>query len=275
MNPARIAYLGPPGTYSEQAAYGHYPGARLIAFPSVSRVVEAIESGLADGGVAAIENSIEGSVTDTIDVLVHGTDLKVCGEVLVRVEHCLMARAGSSLAEIHVVYSHPQALAQCRGYIEGELPRARVEPSHSTALAAAQAMSADGAAAIGTRRAAEIFGLEVLAEGIQDVALNMTRFVTIGREDAARSGDDKTSIAYSVEHRPGSLVRSLQAFADRGVNLTKIESRPSRTELGTYIFLVDCEGHREDPTVAEALAAVRDQSSFFKLLGSYPRARSG
>ncbi|HEX5939215.1 MAG TPA: prephenate dehydratase [Dehalococcoidia bacterium] len=273
MTQQRIGYLGPPGTFTEEAARQAYPDARLVAFPTVGRVSDAVQRGLVEVGVAAMENSIEGSVTDTLDVLLHNSDLKISAEILVHIEHCLMARAGTEPADVQVIYAHPQALAQCRGFLEREYGQARLEPMYSNALAAAQAVSVDGAAALASRRAADLYGAELLAQGIQDVPNNMTRFVALRPEDAAATGRDKTSIGYSVAPDvPGSLVASLQAFSNRTINLTKIESRPSRQHLGEYIFLVDCEGHREDSNVAEALAEVEAQASFFKILGSYPRS---
>jgi prephenate dehydratase len=272
----RVGYLGPPGTFTEEAARRSYPEARLVAFPTVARVSDAVDRGLVDVGVAAIENSIEGSVTDTLDVLLHVSDLKISAEILVPIEHCLMARAGTAASDVQVIYAHPQALAQCRNFLEREYGHSRLEPMYSNALAAAQAVSVDGAAAIASRRAADLYGAELLAEGVQDVANNMTRFVALTPEDAPRSGRDKTSIGYSVAPDvPGSLVASLRAFSERLINLTKIESRPSRHHLGEYIFLVDCEGHRDDTGVGEALDEVKAQSSFFKVLGSYPRASEG
>jgi prephenate dehydratase len=268
----QVAYLGPPGTFTEEAARRQYPDARLMAFPSVARVAEAVEKGLAERGVAAIENSIEGPVTDTLDVLIHGSDLKICAEILVSIEHCLMVRAGTDRSDIKVIYAHPQALAQCREYLSREYAAARLEATYSNALAAAQAVSSDGAAAIASRRAAELYGADIMAENIQDIASNVTRFVAVGHEDSPPTGDDKTSIAYSVVDTPGSLVASLKAFAERSLNLTKIESRPSRTNLGVYIFLIDCQGHRQEPAVRYALEEVKDQTFFFKILGSYPRS---
>lgn len=276
MNNQRVGYLGPPGTFTEEAARRKYPESRLIAFPTVGRVSDAVERGLVEVGVAAIENSIEGSVTDTLDVLLHNSELKICAEILVPIEHCLMARAGTAPSDVQVIYAHPQALAQCREFLEREYGSARLEPMYSNALAAAQAVSVDGAAALASRRAADLYGAELLAEGVQDVANNMTRFVALGAEDSPPSGQDKTSLGYSVPADvPGSLARSLQAFSGRSINLTKIESRPSRHHLGEYIFLVDCEGHRSDEQVKDALAEVEDQSSFFKVLGSYPRSSEG
>ena len=273
MTPQRVGYLGPPGTFTEEAARQSFPDARLVAFPTVGRVSEAVERSLVEVGVAAIENSIEGSVTDTLDVLLHNSELKITAEILVRIEHCLMARAGTEPADVQVIYAHPQALAQCRSFLEQQYGHARLEPMYSNALAAAQAVSVDGAAALASRRAADLYGAELLAEGVQDVANNMTRFVALRPEDAAATGKDKTSIGYSVAPDvPGSLVASLQAFSTRSLNLTKIESRPSRHHLGEYIFLVDCEGHRADKAVAEALDEVKAQASFFKVLGSYPRS---
>lgn len=272
----RVGYLGPSGTFTEEAARAYDGSARLLAFPTVTQVVEAVEAGLADQGVVALENSIEGAVTEVLDVLLHRTSLHICAELLLPVSHCLLVRAGTRPEDVKVICSHPQGLAQCRRYLERHFGRARLEAAHSTALALAQALTVEGAAAIGTRRAAELYGAEVLAEGIQDEASNVTRFVVVAEEDSPPTGDDKTSIAFSVPHdRPGSLVEALVEFSRRSINLTRIESRPSRESLGRYIFLVDLQGHRQDPLVAEALAQVQAKSSLFKLFGSYPRYAEG
>jgi prephenate dehydratase len=170
-----------------------------------------------------------------------------------------------------VIYSHPQSLGQCRKYLEAAFPDVRTEAALSNAEAVVIMLKTPGAAAIAPARAAEIYGAQIEEAGIQDSRVNKTRFVAIGREAAARSGQDKTSVAFAVTHdRPGTLVSVLHEFADRGINLTKIESRPSRSELGVYVFLIDCDGHRDDPLVAQALAAVKEQSNFFKIFGSYP-----
>lgn len=269
----RLAYLGPPGTFSEEAALRYQPNAERISCPTEAAVAAAIESAQADEGVLAIENSLEGSVTRTLDILVHDTQLVIRHELILPIEHCLIARAGTDTSQIRAVYAHPQALGQCRKYIERCLPDAEQHASLSNAAAVEHVVSISGAAAIGPARAAEVYGAQVLARGIQDNAHNKTRFVVLSPSDAAPTSHDKTSIAFTVAHdRPGTLVDVLHEFSDRGINLTKIESRPSREELGIYVFLVDLEGHRTEPVVAEALEAVRAKAHFFRVLGSYPRS---
>ncbi len=268
----RLAFLGPPGTFSEEAALLYDSHAQMAPFNSVAAVAAAVESGLADEGIIAIENSLEGTVTDSVDVLVHESGLSIRGELVLPIRHCLLAPPGLEAAGVKVIFSHPQALAQCRRFLERCFPRAQVEAALSTAAAVEQMMEHQDAAAIATRRAAEIYGAQVLAQDIQDNRLNQTRFVVIGPTDGAPTGRDKTSIAFTVAHdRPGTLVGVLQEFSQRQINLTKIESRPAKQELGIYIFLVDLEGHRADPAVAEALAAVKAKAFFFKIMGSYPR----
>jgi prephenate dehydratase len=268
----RLAYLGPPGTFSEQAALLHDPQAQLLPFSSVAAVAAAVDSGMADEGVAAIENSLEGSVNETLDILIHESGLSICRELVLPIEHCLLAAPGTSSPDVRIIYSHPQALGQCRRFLARCFPEAQVEAALSTTAAVEQMLSQEGAAAIATRRAAEIYGAEVLARGIQDNPSNKTRFVVMTPHDCPPTGRDKTSIAFTVAHdRPDTLVNVLHEFSDRQINLTKIESRPSKEELGVYIFLVDMDGHRADPEVAEALERVREQAFFFKVFGSYPR----
>jgi prephenate dehydratase len=185
-----------------------------------------------------------------------------------------MVKPGTPRDSIDVVYSHPQSLGQCRRYLEANFPRARTEASLSNAAAAGVAMKTPRAAAIGPARAAELYGAEILERGIQDSPINKTRFLVLARESGPPSGHDKTSIAIAVAHdRPGTLVSVLHEFSDRDINMTKIESRPSGEELGIYIFLIDVEGHRLDPMLAQALAAVKEQASFFRVFGSYPAWR--
>jgi prephenate dehydratase len=268
----RLAYLGPPGTFSEEAALLHDPQAQLLPFSSVAAVAAAVDSGMADEGVAAIENSLEGSVNETLDILIHESGLSICRELVLLIEHCLLAAPGTSSSDVRVIYSHPQALGQCRRFLERCFPKAQLEAALSTTAAVEQMLSLEGTAAIATRRAAEIYGAQVLARGIQDNPSNKTRFVVLTPHDCPPTGRDKTSIAFTVAHdRPGTLVNVLHEFSDRQINLTKIESRPSKEELGVYIFLVDMDGHRADPPVAEALERVREQAFFFKVFGSYPR----
>lgn len=268
----RLAYLGPAGTFSEEAALSYDGDARLLPFASVAAVAAAVDSGMADEGVAAIENSLEGSVNDTLDVLIHESALSICHELVLPIEHCLLAAPNTLSTEIKVVYSHPQPLGQCRHFLERCFPKADLTAALSTAAAVEEAVAHQGTAAIGTRRAAEIYGAQILAHGIQDNPSNKTRFVVLAPKDRPASGCDKTSIAFSVAHdRPGTLVGVLHEFSDRQINLTKIESRPSKQELGVYIFLLDMDGHRTDPAMAQALDKVREQAFFFKVLGSYPR----
>ena len=268
----RTGYLGPPGTFGEQAALHHDHEATLVPFPSHTAVVQAVLQGLVDEGIAAVENSLEGAVSETLDALLRSEGVFVNTELVLPIEHNLIAAPGIRLEDIKVVLSHPIALPQCRIFLEAHLPRARLEAALSTAAAVQSAVSLPGAAAIGTRRAAELTGGVVLAAAIQDVATNKTRFLVLSRQDAEPSGDDKTSIAFTVPHdRPGSLLSVLEELAGRGINLTRIESRPSREDLGIYVFLVDFQGHRRDALVAEALEAVRAKSQTLRLFGSYSR----
>ena len=272
----RLAFLGPPGTFSEEAALKYDPSAALVPMATITAVTSAIESGMADIGIVPVENSLEGPVTETLDILVHSPNpLSIQNEAVLPIEHYLLVRPGTKAEAVKVLFAHPQALAQCRGFVERCFPKATVEAALSNSAAVEEMMSRDNAAAIGTRRAAEIYGAEVLAKGIQDRSPNLTRFVVLGREDHAPTGDDRTSIAcaFVVEDRPGLLVGALKEFSERAINLSKIESRPSREKLGTYIFLMDVDGHRSEEPLATALAAVKEQCSFFRVLGSYPKYR--
>ncbi|HEX6970821.1 MAG TPA: prephenate dehydratase [Limnochordia bacterium] len=288
MSAAAIAYLGPEGTFTQEAALAYVRRAldrqrqgevsepTLIPLPSIPDVLHEVAGGHAGSGVVPLENAIEGSVVLTLDLLIHEVDLKIRGEIVIPVRHNLMARPGLRLADIRSVISHPQALAQCRRRLRELLPGVPTQPALSTAEAARQAAAQEGAAAIGTALAARLYGLNILVPDVQDVSENATRFCVVGRELAERSGYDKTSIVFAFpEDRPGQLCDALSEFASRGVNLTKLESRPARRTLGEYLFIADCEGYWTDPPLAAALAAVRAKSGFFKVLGSYPRARYG
>jgi len=267
----RVAYLGPAGTNSEVAALRAYPDAEHVPCPTIVAAVRALEAEQADRAVVPIENSLQGTVTDTVDLLVHDDGIAICGELVLPIEHCLMVQPGTDRAAIDVIYSHPQSLGQCRRYLEAHFPRARTEAALSNAEAVAVMMRTPGAAAIGPARAADIYGARIIERGIQDSRVNKTRFVALAREGAPPTGRDKTSLAFAVAHdRPGTLVSVLHEFSDRQINMTKIESRPSGEELGVYIFLIDIEGHRDDSLVAQALAAVKEQADFFKVFGSYP-----
>lgn len=268
----RVAYLGPAGTFTEAAAALYNPDAQLLPFQSEATVAAAVESGDADECVLPIENSLAGSVTRTVDVLVHDSQLAIRRELILPVELCLIVPPGTKSTDIRVIYSKPEALNQCRQFLDRHYPGARQEAALSTTAAVETALAEEGAAAIGAARAAELYQAEVLTRGVQDGKGNKTRFVVLSRNDSERTGADKTSIAFSVPHdKPGTLMDVLQVFADRSINLTKIESRPSREGLGIYIFLIDLDGHRTDRQVREALAAVEEKAHFFRLLGSYPR----
>ncbi|MEW6574066.1 MAG: prephenate dehydratase [Bacillota bacterium] len=268
----RVGFLGPSGTFTEQAmarffSEKEYEG---VPFNEIPELIKAVASGAVTAGVVPVENSVEGSVNVTLDLLLRDEAVLITGEVVLPVIHCLLARKASP--GFKRVLSHPHALAQCREYLERELPNAVREATTSTAEAARLvATSPEPLAAIGTEGAAAQYGLVVVARGIQDAAENETRFLVIGREPATRTERDKTSVAFSLVHdQPGVLYTALGEFASRGINLTKIESRPARRSIGHYIFFVDCEGHQEDPPLAEALTAIKKQSTFFKVLGSYP-----
>jgi prephenate dehydratase len=271
-----IAYLGPPGTFSEEAALawaGGRPSTGLLPLASIPAVVTAIETGAATLGALPVENLLEGSVNYTLDLLIHETSLQIAGEIVIPIRQCLAARAGLSLADIKVLYAHPQSLGQCRKFVERCLPGVATVASLSNSAAPAEAMAADGpAAAISTRRAAELTGATILARDIADNLGNVTRFITLAQQDAPPTGDDKTSFCFGYsEDRAGTLVGSLLELAEEQINMTKLESRPSKAVLGQYIFLVDINGHREDAHVARALERIRARTGMFKVFGSYPR----
>ncbi|AKV02924.1 Chorismate mutase I [Labilithrix luteola] len=269
--PLRVAYLGPEGTFSQMAAR-HLFGlsARYRECATIDAVFDAVQSRDATYGVVPIENSTEGAVSMTSDALLDG-QLLIRQEYILPVSHCLLTRA-SSLSAIDTVYSHPQALAQCRLWIAKHLPRAQVVQTTSTAAAAREAQADDRAAAIGAAIASEIHDVPILSRNIQDRPENATRFVVLGHDDAKPSGRDRTTLAFGVTHHEGALRRVLTEFETAGVNLTRIESRPSRQKAWQYVFLVDVEGHRDSPELAKALKGARHSATFVKVIGSYPRS---
>jgi prephenate dehydratase len=269
----RLAYLGPAGTYSEEAALKYDSGAALVPFSSIPAVVGSIDAGKADLGIVPIENSLEGAVTYTVDLLIHESKLLIRDEVVLPIHHCLMTNPGTRVEDIKVIYSHPQSLAQCRAYLEKRLPYAQPMASLSNSAAVAEMQkSQKTAAAIAGRRAAALYGAELIDKDIEDNSNNVTRFVVLAPTDHAPTGRDKTSLCFDfADDAPGILVSALQEISSRGINLNKIESRPTRKSLGRYIFLVDIDGHREDDIVREALTALKSQVSMLKVLGSYPR----
>ncbi|HVM39338.1 MAG TPA: prephenate dehydratase [Acidimicrobiia bacterium] len=272
---ARIAFLGPPGTFAEEALLTQPDLADEEPVPerTVPDVIAAVEEGDADLGIVPIENSIEGSVTVTLDTLGFDTHLLIQREVVLPISLNLMARPGTKLRDVTTVMSHPHANAQCRGWLAAKLPGVEVEAANSTADAVARVARSrrKGVAAIGTRHAGELHGLDVLAAEIEDHPENQTRFVLVGHGVPAPTGHDKTSIViFQRQDRPGSLLAILQEFAARSVNLTKLESRPTKRQLGDYCFFVDLEGHVTDEVVADALRNLKAKQGDVKFLGSYP-----
>jgi chorismate mutase/prephenate dehydratase len=269
--PLAIAFLGPAGTFSEMAL-GKQFGASVEALPcaSIDEVFRAAENGTARYAVVPVENSTEGAIGRTLDLLV-STPLRICAEVVLRVQQNLMAK-GASLKAIRKVYSHPQSLAQCQGWLAQHLPRAERVPLASNAEAARVAAKERSSAAIGPEIAAERYKLKILARSIEDDARNKTRFLVLGSRDAGPSGMDRTSLVMTTHNKPGSLHDLIASFATHGVNMTRLESRPARTGQWEYYFYVDIEGHQQDPKIAKALAELRDKAPFVKIFGSYPAA---
>lgn len=271
----RVAYLGPPGTFSEEAvARCDLAAGERVPYPTFADAYRAVRRGEVGGALLPIENSIEGSVGATLDLLVGEPGLLIRRELLLPVRQHLLARPGTRLEDVTRVLSHPQPFGQCRRFLQERLPGAALEPTHSTADAARKVAAGEpGAAAIGARAAAERYGLVVLAESIQDVDENFTRFVLVALKDEAPTGRDRTSIAFTLDRdRPGGLYEILGELARRGINLSKVESRPMKEALGHYIFFLDFEAHRLDAPAAEALEGVRGRAHRLYLLGSYPRA---
>ncbi|MDH4230215.1 MAG: prephenate dehydratase [Nitrospirota bacterium] len=269
--PIRVAYLGPFATFTHQAALAYFGSScNFIPRPTIRDVLGAIEKSAATYCVVPVENSTEGSVSVTLDA-VADSELNVCGEIVSRIHHCLLTRE-ESLGGIETVLSHPQPLAQCRTWLENNLPGVRCVETASTARAAERALGEPGTAAIASRLAAEVYGLKMLAENIEDSASNRTRFWVVSKERRPPSGNDKTSILVSIRDEAGALVRMLRPFQDHSINLTRIESRPSRQRPWEYLFFIDMCGHPTDTSVKDALAALRGTSVWVKVLGAYPRA---
>lgn len=269
QQPLRVAFLGPEFTFSHQAALQHFGHSCTLAPQTgIAEVFREVEGGRCHVGLVPVENSGEGAVGASLDQLMT-TGLKVCGEVYTPISHVLMSRE-EDLAAITTVYSHPQALAQCRAWLSRNLPQARVAEAPSTAAAARLAAETAGSAAVGAAAAAQHHGLNLLAEGIQDYSYNTTRFLVIGTQEVPPCGQDKTTLVFLTAHRPGSLYQALGELAEMGINLSRIESRPTKDRPWEYAFFVDLHGHRQDPGVAKALAALESQVERLRVLGSFP-----
>lgn len=276
---ASVAFLGPLGTFTEEAllTQSDLADEELLPIKSVPDVIATVERGTAEHGIVPIENSIEGSVNVTLDTLAFHSDLLIQREIVLPISLSLCVRPGTTLREIKAVMSHPHATAQCRDWLAKHLPQVDLLAANSTAEAAQQIAKSrrSGIAAIGTPLAAQIYGLKTLADDIEDHPDNVTRFVLLGRGIPASSGHDKTSIVCFQSHdRPGSLLAILQEFAARAINLTKLESRPTKRGLGHYCFFIDFEGHIGDELVADVLRNLVAKHGEVKFLGSYPAAES-
>ncbi len=268
----KVAFQGERGAYSESAVYTFF-GASVEVKPcrDLTEAFDSVAKQESQYGVVPIENSLEGSVNQTYDLfLTH--NLKVCGEVIIRISHCLIANPNTSIEAVKAVYSHPQALAQCRNFLE-RLGRELI-PTYDTAgsVKMLKEKGLKDAAAIASEKAAEIYGMKILAREIEDNPANYTRFFVLSQEDSPMTGKDKTSIIFSAAHTPGSLYTALYEFAKRKINLTRIESRPTKQKPWEYNFYLDFEGHRGEAHCAEALKALEKNALFVKILGSYPRA---
>ncbi len=266
-----IAYLGPAGTFTQAAALKHFGHAvNTQAQTSIADVFREVESGACHYGVVPIENSTEGAINQTLDLLI-SSSLKVCGEVQLRINHNLMSHA-KALADIKRVYSHEQSLAQCRSWLDKNLPNVERTALSSNAEAAMTAAKDSTAAAIAGTIAAEHYELAVLEKNIEDEPDNTTRFLIIGQNNARASGRDKSSILFANANVPGALQKSLACFADHNINMSRIESRPSRNGMWEYVFFVDVDGHTDDSLMQKVLADLKQHTLMIKVLGSYPNA---
>ena len=271
--PLTVAYLGPQGTFSEEALLSHF-GSIVTTLPceSIDEVFHKVESCVTSYGIVPVENSNEGVVGRTLDLLLQ-TSLIVCGEVQLSIHQCLLA-LHSDLKLIKKIYSHPQSLAQCHEWLNKNfpLPQAKRIIAESNAHAAMMATKDKSVAAIASRKAAGVYKLSICAENIEDDPRNTTRFLVIGTQDVAPSSKDKTSLVMSAKNLPGAIHELLSPLAQHGVSMSRLESRPSRASLWEYVFFVDIEGHQQNEKIAKALEEIREKATFLKILGSYPSA---
>jgi len=267
----KIAYLGPHGTYSEEATMKHF-GRSVIGVPhsSIADIFSAVEADSVRFGVVPVENSTEGTINHTLDLLMQ-TPLQICGEVLLRINHQLLSQC-TDPANIKAVHAHPQSLAQCRGWLDENLPNTDRVSESSNAAAAALAVENDTIAAIAGVSAGLRYKLPTIAQNIEDIKTNTTRFLVIGKQEVPPSGDDATSLLISAPHKPGGLRRMLKPMEEAGISMTRIESRPGRTAMWEYVFFIDVCGHQTDDTLAPVLEQLRDEAVGLRVLGSYPRA---
>jgi chorismate mutase/prephenate dehydratase len=270
QGPMTVAYLGPEASFAHLAAKSHFgEGSQFLPQASIAGIFDEVEKGKVKWGVVPVENSLEGSVNLTLDCLMT-TMLQIRAEIFLRISHCLLSRH-EHLADVEMIYSHPQALAQCQMWLRANLPHATLVEVESTAAAAQKAAREEKGAAICSRAAAELYELKVFAEGIEDKASNTTRFLVIGAGEGKPTGCDKTSLLFSTSHQSGALHRALQSFADRGINMMKIESHPVKDRLWEYLFFVDVAGHVRDEKMQQCLTDLRKNTAFVKILGSYSK----
>jgi chorismate mutase/prephenate dehydratase len=267
----RIAYLGPAGTFSQQAVHKHFGhDAEALAEADIDACFHAVETGRADFAMVPVENSTEGSIARTLDLIV-SSPLKICSEVMLPIHQALMRKHGG-LDGIQRVYGHAQSLAQCQQWLNRHLPKAERVSVVSNSEGARRAAAEVDAATLGSATAAELYGLAVVEARVEDELSNTTRFLVLGKTDAAPSGHDKTSLLMGAHNQPGAIVKLLQPLADAGISMSKLESRPARGSNWEYLFFVVCNGHRQDPKMLAALAEIETRAAFLKILGSYPAA---
>jgi chorismate mutase/prephenate dehydratase len=269
--PLKVAFLGPDGTYTQAAAMKHFGhSVQTQSMNSIGDIFRDVEAGACQYGVVPVENSTEGVVSHTLDSFLN-SPLKICGEVSLRINHQLLSQA-ERIEALEKVYSHAQSMAQCRGWLDRHLPNIKRIAVGSNAEAAYLATQHHDAAAIAGEAAGEIYQLNLLASNIEDEPGNTTRFLVIGKQDIAASGADKTSLLFSTHNKAGGLHAMLTPFAEHGISMTRIESRPSRRGRWDYVFFVDVEGHKDAPSLTQALREIQQAATQFKVLGSYPKA---
>ncbi len=270
-NPLKIAFLGPKATFTHQAAMNHFGlSGEFLPKTDISDVFDDVERGRAEYGVVPVENTSEGAVSRTLDKFVE-SDLKICAEVMLEVSLSLLNKTGKA-ADIETVCSHPHALAQVAGWLKKNMAGVTLKEVSSTALAAKIASEDNSIAAVASNAAKSLYDLHAVEEKIEDSARHLTRFLVIGDKTSAKTGSDKTSIVFAIKDAPGALYKMLEPFATRGINLTKIESRPRKTKTWEYMFFVDMDGHLLDDKISAALTELEGMSKFFKALGSYPKS---
>jgi len=280
MDNKKIAFLGPEGTFTEEALIKYIKGLKeyeKMPISTIQDVIKSVDRGEAWQGVVPIENSIEGSVNITQDILTFESDAKIIGEITIPIKHHLIGKKGTKIKNIKKILSHPHATAQCRIFLAGKCAGCEIIAANSTAEAVKKLVSSESdTAAIGTKIAASIYDLEILFSDIEDSKENKTRFVIIGTIIPPKTGNDKTSIVcFLKKDKPGSLFNILKEFAERNINLTRLESRPAKKDLGDYVFMIDMEGHIHDKTIYEAIESLRNKVYLVKILGSYPVWKGG